>query len=113
MDKAERQSIQKLVAVLEEFRKLDPEMQVQVMLTFLQASLHEDKSMTELSRILDVSQSSASRNILAFTELNRWKQPGFNLLTYAEDRLGDARRKVVSLTAKGRGFIKRITSKLE
>lgn len=103
-------AVLRLIRALEEFRKLDPEMPVQTVLTFLNVAAKEGLSGTELAARVDLSSSSISRNITAFAQVNRFKKPGYDLLDYREDTLGDARRKVVTLNARGRTFLERVLS---
>lgn len=98
----------RLIETLDLFRELDPEMPIQTVLTFLHVARKPGMSMTELAQAAELGQGSASRNIVAWTDINRMKQPGYDMVRYEDDRLGDARRKVSQLTTKGRGFLTRI-----
>jgi len=48
-----------VVRVLEEFRRLDPDLPIQYALSFLTIAQHEGMSMGELAQHLGIAQSSA------------------------------------------------------
>jgi DNA-binding MarR family transcriptional regulator len=73
------------ISVLEEFRKLDPEMQAQTVLTFLYVMDTPGISMTELSERVGYSQASTSRNVAALSEHQRLGKAGAGLLDARED----------------------------
>jgi len=92
-----------LLACLEVFRQLDPEMQAQTMVTFiLVAEAHpEPILMTELGKRSGLAQSSVSRNVASLGAWSRHRRPGLKLVEAHED-LMDRRQKLVSLTVSGR-----------
>jgi DNA-binding MarR family transcriptional regulator len=59
----ERQSINAVVRVIEEFRKLDADMQAQQMLTLLVIAKEEGIGVKEIAERTGVSTSAASRNV--------------------------------------------------
>jgi DNA-binding MarR family transcriptional regulator len=101
--------IRNLARVIEEFRKLDPEMQAQQIAIFLYvAAASPHVSMKDLERLTGLSGGGVSRNVAALGEIHRKGMPGHDLLTTRTNPL-DRREKFVSLSAKGR----RVYSSLE
>ena len=96
-----------LIQVLEVLRRLDPDMPIQYVLSFLTVAQNEGLSIRELSERLGIAQSSASRNVAA---LSRWRgtgKPGHGLVLSREDPR-ERRRKVVTLTAGGRALVEEL-----
>lgn len=98
-----------LIRVLEEFRTLDPDLPIQYALSFLTLAQNEGLSMGELAQRLAIAQSSASRNIAALSEWHSFGKPGLGLVEAREDPR-ERRRKLVSLTGKGKAFLHRLTA---
>ena len=98
-----------LIRVLEEFRTLDPDLPIQYALSFLTLAQNEGLSMGELAQRLAIAQSSASRNIAALSDWHSFGKPGLGLVEAREDPR-ERRRKLVSLTGKGRAFLHRLTA---
>jgi DNA-binding MarR family transcriptional regulator len=105
--------IGRLIETLEQFRGIDAEMPVQAMLTFLHVARKEGQSGTELAKVLDLADSSLSRNLTALSSLNRHKQPGLDLVAYDYNPVVDARTKAATLTTKGRQFLSRALAPLQ
>jgi DNA-binding MarR family transcriptional regulator len=104
----EKAVLDNFISAIEAFRLADPEMPVQTVLTLLHTARNEGRSMTELSRVLDMPISSMSRNLSALSDLNRYKKPGLGLIEYGYDAIVDARRKAARLSPKGRLFLKNV-----
>lgn len=105
-------SLRAIALVLEEFRKVDPEMQMQAAAVFLAVASRDDAiTMTELREAVGISQSSVSRNVAALGQINRLHGPGFNLLEAREDP-EERRRKIVALTPKGRTLARALAQAL-
>lgn len=105
-------ALRKLLRLLEEFRKLDPEMPLQQAVTFVEVALRPGISVTELSDRVGQALSSTSRNVAALGEVNRNRQQGHNLVVAKEDPL-ERRKKIVSLTPKGRRVAETLITLLE
>lgn len=99
--------------VLTELRKIDPEMPIQVASVFLEVALSENPiSMSDLGTRAGIAQSSVSRNVATLGKVNRFHQPGHDLLEAHEDPV-ERRRKLVTLTAKGRMVAQSISEIVE
>jgi len=104
----EVQVAQVLIQTLQEFRdKIDPEMPVQQLLTFLVAARTPGVTMQDVMKELDVSSASVSRNVAKLGRVDRHHEPGYDLVTAYEDPM-ERRRKVVEPTSHGKQLIKRV-----
>lgn len=93
---------ERMILFIQEFRKMDPEIQAQAIILFLKAAANDDQiTMSELQQWSGLATSSISRNMALLGETNRHGEPGLNLVRAYED-VADRRRKIVRLTPKGR-----------
>lgn len=95
---------QKLLNCIEEFRKLDSDLQSQSIAVFLYVGIHENKDgvpMTKIATELNIPQSSVSRNVALLSKWSWSKKEGLNLLEASEDPM-ERRRKLVKLTNRGK-----------
>lgn len=99
-----RDEIAILMRILEEFRKLDPDLPIQYALSFLTLASNEGLSLGELATRLGIAQSSASRNVAALSEWHSFGKPGLDLVEAKEDPR-ERRRKLVTLTPKGHALV--------
>jgi len=102
--------LNKLVEVLKEFQKFDPEMQIPTMLAYLYpAKTNPIKPLTikKVANFSHTKQSSASRNVMAYCEVNRAKKPGYHLLRTEENPMFRT-EKLIYLTEEGKEFRQRI-----
>jgi len=93
-----------VVHVLEAFRKLDPDLPIQYALSFMTIAQNEGISIGELAERLGIAQSSASRNVAALSRWHSFGKAGLDLVQAQEDPR-ERRRKIVTLTEKGRAFL--------
>ncbi|ALG70363.1 MarR family transcriptional regulator [Azospirillum thiophilum] len=93
-----------VVQVLEAFRKLDPDLPIQYALSFMTIAQSEGISIGELAERLGIAQSSASRNVAALSRWHSFGKAGLDLVQAQEDPR-ERRRKIVTLTDKGREFL--------
>ncbi len=100
----EGDEIATVIRVLEEFRRLDPDMPIQYALSFLTIAQNEGLSMGDLAQRLGIAQSSASRNIAALSKWHSFGKAGHDLVEAHEDPR-ERRRKIVNLTARGHHLI--------
>ncbi|MBY5581877.1 MarR family transcriptional regulator [Rhizobium leguminosarum] len=90
----------KVASVIEEFRKLNAEMQAQQMAIFLAVAAKPESTITDIAKITGHSTGSVSRNVAALSQLHRKGMPGLDILVAKEDVL-DRRNKRITLTPKG------------
>lgn len=91
-----------LVRALEALRStLDPDLPIQYALSFLTIAQNEGMSIRELSERLGIAQSSASRNVAALSRWHSFGKAGHDLVQAEEDPR-ERRRKILTLTPKGR-----------
>src|ERR1700735_1350075 len=100
----EGDEIATVIRVLEEFRRLDPDMPIQYALSFLTIAQNEGLSMGDLAQRLGIAQSSASRNIAALSKWHSFGKAGHDLVAALQDP-SDRRRKIVSLTPRGHRLV--------
>ncbi|MBP2311510.1 MarR family winged helix-turn-helix transcriptional regulator [Azospirillum soli] len=93
-----------VVHVLEAFRTLDPDLPIQYALSFMTIARNEGISIGELAERLGIAQSSASRNVAALSRWHSFGKAGLDLVQAQEDPR-ERRRKIVTLTDKGRAFL--------
>lgn len=105
-------TMMKAMRLLEEFRKLDPEMQMQTAQAFIYVAIHPGTTMKQLGDALGISQASCSRNIAALSKWHRLDRPGHDLVVAQEDP-AERRRKIVTLTPKGKRIAKALLDILE
>lgn len=101
----------KLQRIVEEFRKLDNEMQLQTVLAFLIIAQRSEQGATlsikEVGEMLGVTSASASRNVAALAEVSRHRKAGHKLVTTYENP--DYRvEKFIDLTDKGKALVTRL-----
>lgn len=96
-----------VVHVLEAFRKLDPDLPIQYALSFMTIAQSEGISIGELAERLGIAQSSASRNVAALSKWHSFGKAGLDLVQAQEDPR-ERRRKIVTLTDKGRAFLEEL-----
>ena len=107
-----KSAIQKLASANEQFRALAPEMPAQAVAIFLMAVMNEGCTMKQLSEWTGTSQASVSRNVAMLGKWHRLHKPGLGLMTAEEDPY-ERRRKVVTLTHKGRQVAQTLSTILE
>ena len=100
-------ALNKLLLVIEEFRKIDPQLPQQMAAILIYVCGHNGCSVKDIENGLGMSQSSASRNAAALSSTHRPGKNGFELIQEQTD-FEDARHKLLFLTPQG----KRITETL-
>ncbi len=94
-----------LYTALDILRRLDSTMSAQQATVFLYVASHEGAIITDIWRALDLPTGSASRTLYA---LSAWKEPrvpGLGLIDIRDDP-EDRRKRIVSLSPKGRNVAK-------
>lgn len=92
-----------LEKALLEFQKLDPNMGVQTILTFLSIARRRECTQKDIEAELGLTNASASRNVAYWTDLKIYGVPGKGFVDRREDER-DRRYKKLTLTAEGRRF---------
>jgi len=105
-------ALRKAVRLIEEFRKFDLEMQLQMVLIFLLIADNEGCTFVELIRETGLRSSSVSRNVAALGQTHRKGLPGHDLVVAKEDPI-DRRTKQIYLTQKGKLLVKAIKEIIE
>ncbi len=112
-----RKNLTTLIDTIEQFRTLDPDMPTQTLLAFLYAKVLEDESeagqatVREIAGKLHTSGSSASRNILAHTVVNRHRKEGTGLVETFENPM-KRNEKIIRFTPKGERFLNTVLGRL-
>ena len=94
-------NVSKVMRVIQEFRRHDPELQTQACQAFLIVAGQEGITIRELALLLGMSGATASRNVAMLGEKHRAGGPGLGLVVPRPDP-ADSRMKRVHLTPKGR-----------
>jgi DNA-binding MarR family transcriptional regulator len=92
------------IRFVEEFRKMDSEMQLQTVLIFLLVARKEGITVSDLQDLTGLTGSSCSRNVAALSDVNRKGREGHKLIMAKPD-LEDRRVKHLYLTSKGRAVL--------
>jgi DNA-binding MarR family transcriptional regulator len=86
---------------VEEFRKLDSEMQAQTMLAFLYIANRSPVTVKDVGEFLGVTSASASRNVAVLGKWSRHNKPGHDLV-YSYENPARRIEKFIELTPKGK-----------
>jgi len=107
-------NINKLIAALEEFQKLDPKMSLPSMLALLYYADIENNSGNRsiVEERLGMSGATASRATLFWCEWKSPREKGLNMVTMAQDPM-NRRANIVQYNRKGLDFMDRIEEALE
>lgn len=104
----ERRVARRLLAAIQEFRRLDPDMQLPMAATLMIVALKEGVSRTEVMEDLKVAGSTATRNLAGL--MRRGGEEG---LISKRVNPKERRWRLHTLTPEGRAIIKRLTEILE
>lgn len=96
-----------LMRVLREFRALDPDMPIPQAIALLLIGEHEGLSLKELADKVGCGMASASRYVASFGKPVRPGAKGMGLVVAVEDPL-ERRKKIITLTGKGRVVVNRL-----
>jgi len=106
----------KIQRIVEEFRKLDPEMQLQTVLAFILVAHKQSQGNTitikEVGEMLGVTSASASRNVAALASINRSRRAGHELIVTYENPQFRV-EKFIELTDKGKALVTRLENLVE
>lgn len=104
---SEVQRAERLLEVLQEFRKLDSDMQMPMAATLMLVALNDGISRTEVMNHLGVAGSTATRNLMGLMGQGRLGRPGHGLV---DQRVNPEERRwrMHSLTPEGRRVVRRL-----
>ena len=97
---------------IEELRKIDPEMPIQRVSTFIYVVLHEGTNIKAISEALNVDKTTTNRNVRALGKFHRNRSPGHDLI-YPKVDPKEPRRYMFKLTAKGKRLAQLISEIIE
>lgn len=101
---SDTQLLHKVSLALTVFRSANPIMTIQAAHTLLLVATNPGSSVSELSNISGYKLTTISRNLLDLGARNRKKEPGLGLV-FAEVDPNELRKKLVSLTPKGKALM--------
>lgn len=96
-----------VVQALETLRDIDADMPVTMGLSLLLIARNEGLSLKELANKAGVGMASASRYVAAFGKPGKPGGKGLGLVTAVEDP-EERRKKIITLTPKGKTFINKL-----
>lgn len=107
-------NIRKLIAALEEFKKIDPTMSLPSMLTMLYYHDVENNSGNRsiVEERLNMSGATASRATLYWCEYKTPRERGQNMLEMIQDPM-NRRANIVQYNRKGMEFMEKLSEVLE
>lgn len=107
-------NIRKLIAALEEFKKIDPTMSLPSMLTMLYYHNVENNSGNRsiVEERLNMSGATASRATLYWCEHKTPREKGQNMLEMIQDPM-NRRANIVQYNRKGMEFMEKLSEVLE
>ena len=97
---ADNKTARRFLAFIEEFRKLNPNIQAGQIAVYLHIMSKPGITMKELERATGLSSTAVSRNVLALSETFKAGEPGFDLVETYDDPQ-DRRNKRVRPKTKG------------
>lgn len=104
---SEARQARRLLSAIEEFRKLDPDMQMPMAATFLLVALNDGISRSDVRDRLDVAGSTATRNLMGLMSQGRLGRPGHGLIDQSVNP-EERRWRMHSLTPEGRRLLGRL-----
>ena len=111
-DSAKRGQISQLqclsfLKIVEAVRSVDPEFAIQQLACLMYIAANEGCMVQDMADGLDMTQSSASRNVFALSKVHRLGKEGYNLVVSEADP-AERRRKLLYLTPKGKKVVKNL-----
>ena len=95
--------------VIEQLRRIDPDMPIAQAHCLIAIAMSEDGlSLVDLAKKVGIGAASTSRYVAALGKVDRHRETGLGLVQAHEDPL-ERRKKIVSLTKKGKTFIEELT----
>ncbi len=107
-----KRELHTITRVINAVRIVDDTMPVQTLSVFLGVAQKEPISISDLATLTGLAQSSASRNVAALSEWHWLKKPGLGLVKLEVDPM-ELRKKLVTLTPKGKKLVEQLTGLVE
>lgn len=106
---ASSKNIRTVIRILEEFKKIDPDITLPSMLVFLYAVERDGQAgnQFEIDQRLDMSGATTSRAIAHWLTLKRPRVAGLNMMESTPDP-EDRRFKMITLNRRGMEFAKKL-----
>lgn len=104
--------LDRLMDVFEILRSIDPTMHVSLAHVFVAVALRPGLTMDELGELVNLSQSSCSRNIMTLAKGTPSTRDGHRLVRTDYDP-EDGRRMIILPTTRGRALARELASALE
>lgn len=112
MPETQTQGLARLSAALQEFHKIDDELTVNNLLTFILTAQEPGITQPDLQARVGMSQSGIGRSIAVLSKFVGFNQPGHDLLDAVQNPR-DRRHKIVGLTTKGERLATKLTKLME
>ena len=100
-----------LFKAMKTFSMFDPEMPLQLQLTFLYVASHDDCHKQALEEALGYSNAAGSRNTDYLAKWHRYKKKGMNLISKERDP-SNRRRYALTLTKEGKALVESLKQTL-
>lgn len=102
-------TLDKLLKIVSKFRQLDPELSFPEAHVLLIVSLADSSgiSLTDIADKAGLGLSTVSRHVSYLGKINRKHEEGLNLIQTHEDPM-ERRRRLATLTGKGRAFVNQL-----
>lgn len=101
MSSYSKRDLMRVFQIIEEFRKIYPDMQMQTAAVFVTIALNEGITMKDLGQRCGLAQSTSSRNVALLSDKLRHDKDGYGLVVATEDPV-ERRRKIIKLTPRGK-----------
>lgn len=111
---ASSKNLRTVIRVLEEFKKVDPDITLPSMLTFLYAVERDGQAgnQYEIDKRLDMSGATASRAIAHWLPFKRPRVAGLNMMESIPDP-EDRRYKMITLNRRGLEFAQKLEAAVD
>lgn len=102
-------SVDRVLRIVRKFRELDPDASFAVaqVLLLVASAGDEGVSLTDIADKAGLGLSTVSRHVAHLGKINRHHQEGLNLIQTHEDPM-ERRRRLATLTGKGRAFMNQL-----
>jgi len=108
------QQVRTAIRVLEQFKKIDPDITLPSMLTFLYAVERDGQAGNQyaIDQRLDMTGATTSRAIAHWLDFKRPRVAGLNMMVSTPDP-EDRRYKMITLTRRGLDFVEKLEEAID